>query len=545
VPPLPLPDLSIAPTWQLIEQFPAVHLFVACARAVLPSFSLTPDNAGSIGLICARLDGLPLAIELIAARVRLMSPAKLAARLTRRLAMLNDQIQDRPMRQQTLAAAIAWSYDNLAPAEQRLFRWLSVFSGGADLSAIEAVCQEAVAPDDVIDLIAALLDKSMVRCTVVNDGDNRFGMLETISEYAREQLLLADEAAAAESAHARYYCQFIHTLQPQMRDRQNQLHALDRIAGELANLRAAMAWALANQPATAITAIEALCDFFDYRCYFSEACQWLERALESLTLSDLERARLLNRLGGFNWKQGDYAEATIYHEHALAVQERLGDEREVSRSLQNLAIIAGKQGDYARSRQLLERSLLIERAAEHLPAIGVILNNLAIIARHEGNYGQAEVLLSESLEIKRRSGERVGIAISLKNLGSVILLQGRVQEAADLFCQSLGLRQEIGDRFGIASSLEQLAGIAVQSDYAALAAQLLGAASHLRAQIGSPVAPDEQADYAAVLAQTRAVLDAATFESAWNAGVTQPLEETTTAALTLRRIAPATVAGRR
>ncbi|HYF63107.1 MAG TPA: helix-turn-helix domain-containing protein, partial [Herpetosiphonaceae bacterium] len=206
VPPLPLPDLTIAPSWQVIEQFPAVHLFVACARAVLPTFSLTADNAGSIGLICARLDGLPLAIELIAARVRLMSPAMLAARLTRRLALLNGQVQDRPMRQQTLSAAIAWSYDNLAPAEQRLFRWLSVFSGGADLPAIEAVCQAALDPDDVIDVIAALLDKSMVRCTVLSEGDNRFGMLETISEYAREQLLALDESAAAEAAHARHSC---------------------------------------------------------------------------------------------------------------------------------------------------------------------------------------------------------------------------------------------------------------------------------------------------------------------------------------------------
>jgi predicted ATPase len=529
VPPLSLPDAEHLPPLERLTQFDAVRLFVERAMAVKPDFEVTNENAPAVAEICYRLDGLPLAIELAAARIRLLPPQAILARLQShalsqgegRLKLLTGGARDLPARQQTLRNAIEWSYDLLDESEKQLFRRLAVFRGGRTLEAIEAVCDPGGEMEiDILDSVESLLGKSLLRQEEgAEAGEPRFVMLETIHEYARERLEESGEARATGLRHARYFLDLVEKSEKGLLGHE-QPNWLRRLDAEYDNIRAALSWAATYQPDVGFRLAGALSMFWEIRGYLSEGRRILSDLLShsDATASTAEKAKALNVAGNLADVAGDFDAAHLCYEESLAIFRALGDKHMASRPLNGLGIIFWKQGDFAAARSSLEESLAIKRELADKPGTSVTLNNLGVLALEQGDYAAARAYFQECLLIDRELKDEDAIATSLGNLGAVALDEGNNQEARSLLLESILLFQKVGDKLGIADSLEKLVGLAGQTGDFERAPVLGGAAEGLREEISAPLSPSERARYERYLAPARSQLDPAMWEERWAEG---------------------------
>jgi predicted ATPase/class 3 adenylate cyclase len=566
VPPLSLPDPKRLPPLERFTQYEAVALFIERAVAVKPAFAVTNENAPAVAEICHRLDGLPLAIELAAARVRVLPPRRMLAELNHRLSFLMGGARDLPGRQKTLRGAIDWSHDLLTGDEQKLFRRLAVFVSGCALEAIEAVCN---IENDllVLDALESLVGKSLVNETEA-DGEPRFAMLETIREYAGDRLVAAGDADRMRDRHRDYFLALAELAEPKLQGAE-QAAWLRRLEEEHGNLRSALEWSLVQAGSRGGLRLSgALARFWDTRGHLSEGRAWCARALRKAGAEERtpERAKALNAagvlaryqgdypaaralheeslailrqlddkkgmavslnsLGNVAWEQGDYPAARALHEESLAIMRELGNRSGIGSSLMNLGNVALEQGDYPAARALYEESLAIARELRDGRVIASSLNNLGVVARYQGDYASARSLYEENLTIWRELGDRGGIAGTLSNLGDVACKLGDYPAAGALHQEVLAIRRELGDMAGIASSLEDMATVVAALGSSLRAARIWGAAERLRAEVGSPLPPGDRPDYDRRLATARATLgDDAAFDRAWEAGRALTLEQ--------------------
>ena len=435
VPPLPLPDLKHLPDLAALSHFAAIALFISCAQAVKPDFQMTATNAHAIAEICARLDGLPLAIELAAARIKLLPPQALLARMGQRLDVLTSTSTDVPARQQTLRNTITWSYELLIAEEQRLFRRLSVFVGGCTLEAIEAVC--AALDDDtdhVLDAVASLIDKSLLQQTEQEDEEPRLVMLETIREYGIERLTLNGELEATRQAHAEFHLALAEEAEPQLLSNQ-QIAWLERLDREHENLRAALHWLLeqgeiGQNMEMALRLSGALWRFWDLRGYVSEGRQWLEQALdESHGVRSAMQAKALISAGGLATIQDDFGQAEALCREGLAMYRELEDRQGSATALSIWGYAAMMRNNYAEARSLEEEALALFQEVGETGGRVFALQNLILVLFYQGEYAQAYVLLEESLEFSKAGGDIRGYAISLLLMGIVLLSEGNLARA--------------------------------------------------------------------------------------------------------------------
>lgn len=568
VPPLRLPKLGQLPSLDQLTQYEAVRLFIERAQDVKPDFVVTNENAPAVAEICHRLDGLPLAIELAATRIRLLPPNTLLTRLASRLKLLTSGARTLPARQQTLRGAIDWSYNLLDEGEQRLFRRLGVFVGGCTLEAAEAVCNandELVV--DVLDGIESLVEKSLLRQIETASGEPRFIMLQTIWEYAAEQLAESDEAATLEQQHTDFFLTLAEEADPQLKGRQ-QLEWLERLETEHDNLRAALRRAGASGDAeTSLRLSSALAWFWRLRGYLSEGSAWLEGAL-TLARGPEHEARMggvlsglgtltmlqgrlpaarryveqskelfqmtkdahglafaLRTLGLIHLFQGDPPAANTALEESLTLYRAVGDTWGVGMSLMILGMAALRQRDYATARARFEESLARFRQTGDTWFTAVLLNNLGDLARMEGDNGRATTLYEESLALFRKAGSKRELAASLHNLAYVAHNQGDTQRAAQLFHESLARQRELGNQEGVTECLAGFALLAATHGQLGAAARLFGAVAALRKAIGALAWPAGTTEYERNEALVRAQLDAPTFASAWGEGQMMTLDE--------------------
>jgi predicted ATPase/class 3 adenylate cyclase len=527
VPPLTVPDPNHLPPLERLGQYEAVRLFIQRAQAVKPEFQLTQANAPAVAEICVRLDGLPLAIELAAARVKLLPPAALLTRLQSRLKLLIGGAQNLPARQQTLRGAIDWSYSLLDPAEQTLFARLAVFMGGRTLDAVEAICNpDGDLPIDSFDGVASLLDKSLLRQEEGTDGEPRLVMLETIHEYARERLDASGEGEALRHQHLAYFLALAEQAEPEL-DGAAQVAWLGRLETEHDNLRAALQGALdAGEAEHALRLAGALSRFWAQRSYLSEGRQWLAAALAlPHAVAPAVQAKGLRAAGVLAWRQGDYAHATSLTEASLARHRALGDQQGVASALLSLGNVVADQGDYARAITLFEESLRLYRTLGDNEGIARILGNMGGLAAEQGDYLRAQPLLEESLTVSRVQGNKLLSGITLTNLGLVALYQGQYARARGRLQESLVLSQELGFQLGFAYNLEGLAGVAAGQGVALQAARLWAAAEALRAVLGAPLSPADRAQFAPMVEAAQAQVAPAAWAQAWAEGRAMPVEQ--------------------
>jgi predicted ATPase/class 3 adenylate cyclase len=463
VPPLELPPVTGPLCLDDALASEAVRLFVDRARAVQNHFQLTEENAEAIVAICRRLDGLPLAIELAASRVRLLPPKAILARLDSRLTLLTGGGRDLPERQQTLRGAIAWSHDLLDPAQQTLFRRLAVFAGGWTLDAAEAVTGLGSEPPlSVFDGLDALHDTSLIRLQEPVDSnaraDPRFAMLQTIQEFATEQLITSGELAQTKEAHASWFLDLALTAEPLLPG-PSAVSWLDRLESEHDNLRGALDWLRSQGDGDrAVTLAAALWRFWWLRGHVAEGREQLEMALAVAgSVASAARASALDGAGVLAETQGDYDRAEALHQESLHLSRERGDKPGIARALGNLGVVAFDRGDGDQATALLEESLALAREIGDQLLVATALNDLGIVARVRGDLDRAEPLYQESLALRRQAGSGSEIARTLNNLGTVAIDRGDFDRACELFAESLSLYRDAGDRWGAAGAQVNMA----------------------------------------------------------------------------------------
>jgi non-specific serine/threonine protein kinase len=532
VPPLAVPDptRSISPTE--LASCEAVAYFLQRARAVRPDFALTEENAPAVAEICARLDGLPLAIELAAARAKLLSPDALLARLADRLTLLSRDARDVPARLRTMRDAIAWSYDLLSPSERSLFRRLSVFAGGCTLDAAAAVCLDEPG-ESVLDPLASLVDKSLLHRVEHPRGEQpRFAMLETIRAYGLERLEAEGEAEATRRRMAAW---LLALLEPTFAQLFGPAHRWwqDLLEAELDNVRAVLAWAVERGEAeTAQRIVNGASRYWYVQGHLVEWRSWGERALAAGPTSDAVRAAAMGVTGWIAFAQGDEHRAIELLEGSLALARRADDGLMIARGELALGLVKEDQGRFAEAQAHHEEALRIYRAQSDEVWPPYVLNALGLVAYEQGEIDRAAAHFDEALGAFRASGNTYGAGYVLTNLAKVARARGDYARATSLFAESLGLWWEHRDKVGIAGCLRGLASVAALTRRFERAARLFGAAEALREVIGAPT-PRYHARYDRAVANVRAGLGDAAFAANWEAGRTLPLAEAVAEALAL------------
>jgi predicted ATPase len=580
--PLALPATSPLPDLDRLSRVPAVALFVERVREVQPTFALTADNAQAIAEICGRLDGLPLALELAAARSNVLPPEALLARLVHRLPLLTQGARDVPQRQQTLRNTIAWSYDLLDESEKALFRRLSVFAGGFTLEAVQAVCvldatSTASSAEDnedaVLDQLAQLLDKSLVQPQQGMGGEPRFAMLETIHEYAQEQLEASGEATTVQERHVNYFLRLAEEADPRMfvPERDVWMERLDR---EEANLRAALAWSKSDKVAVqaGLRLVRALTFYWSLRGSGREGRTWSEGILERTDGTDRSAARgkALLGAGWLAWGGGDHAAASLRAEESLSIARERGDKRGVGIAELLLGLVRMGQrnseaalplltesrafykelgdgsvealvlyylgmatyfsGDRAAARAYYEESLRLFREFGDVFGVALLVSALAVVGLPPGDQDLARSLYEQSLPLLRALRDRGRPGMMLINIGDVWLHQsGGEQQAKMLYQQGLHLWQDlqrVDKGIGIVRGLAGLAEVAASQGQAEQAGRLFGAADRLL-----PAASNYRDDLNRRVAEARTHLDATAFTAGWTAGQAMTAEQAVSDAL--------------
>lgn len=444
VPPLAVPDRGAPIVVPDLLQCSAVALFVDRAQATSSGFALTESNAAAVTEICRGLDALPLAIELAAARVKLLPPDALLKRMSQRLGLLTGGKGDRPARQQTLRAAIAWSYDLLSPEERMLFARHAVFAVGFSLDASEAVCN----PDGSVDLLAgleALVDHSLIRQAEDETGDLRFTMLVTIREFALERLSEIDNGAT-HARHLAWCLDLMLQAEPALRG-PGQRTVLEQLEREHDNLRSALAWAESNgRGIECLRLAGAMYPFWEVRGYLSEGRRWLEAALDLAADAPPElRAKGLYGLACLMVDQGDFTQGADAHAEALALRRELADERGIAESLAGLASARSRQGEQKEARELFTESLDKFREIDDLWGIAEVTNGLAMVAHEQKEYEEAQDLYEEGLKLFTKLDNTRQMAISYNNLATVAHDQKHYDRATELYERSLVLTSVLKD----------------------------------------------------------------------------------------------------
>ncbi|MGI9146298.1 MAG: ATP-binding protein [Chloroflexota bacterium] len=558
-PPEPTPGASA-------NESEAVRLFLERAREAAPMFVASEQNRAAIARVCTRLDGIPLALELAATRVAMLTVGQIADELDDRFQLLVGGKRTAAMRQQTLQATFDWSFELLTEPERAVLRRLAPFAGGFGLDAARAVCAGAdVASKSVLDLLTQLVNKSLVAAEV-HAAVARFHLLETVQQYAAARLGDAGEQFNAGARHLRWYLELAERAEPEQRSR-DQAEWLDRLETEHENFTAALKWSRTDSDSAAagLRLASALRWFWFARGYPGEGLLWLERGLASASkVEPSVRAKALNAAGVLCHSMGDLIRAESHLAEGLAIWRQLADKAGMATSLNALGLVAKAQGSHVHAGALLHEALELAREIHDASRMSTMLNNLAALAIDQGDYAAARPFLQESLSIKRAVGDAAGIANSLHNLGDAALHQGAYGEAAAalqeglafsrkvgvehlsaqslhslgmvvLRCgdqiaadthlrESLALFTLLGDRSGIALCLEGLAEAAVVRSVAEPAVVLFAAAAAWREANDFPVPPYDRADYDRVLATARSRLDGATFRKAWLAGSAMSLE---------------------
>jgi len=533
VPPLALPALKYPLVAEALSHYAAVALFLQRAQGSRPDFHITDANAQVIAEICVYLDGLPLAIELAAARIKLLTPQALLARLEHRLAVLTGGTRDLPARQQTLRGTIKWSYELLPAGEQRLFRRLSVFMGGCTLKAVEAVCGETEAA--ALDGVASVLDNSLLQQIEQAADEPRFVMLETIREFGRECLEASGEQEETRRAHAYYYVALAEEAEPQLAsaEREQWVHRLEQ---EHDNLRAVLSWAVERKEAEiALRLGGALWRFWLLQGHLSEGREWLEKALavavpqaSHLPGTQVPPAVWAKALGGAGvlaHYQGDYRQAKLLCEESLALFRALGDKRGMAAALNGLGLIARASNNYAEAQALHEESLAILRELGDTWGIAEALSFLTRVAVFQGDDTAGKALCEESFALFRALGDRRDIATRLWFLGNAALVQGDYAKARTCYEEALKTFRELGLKWFIAICLEGLARVAIAQSQPKWAVHLLGAAALLREALGVSPPASHLTNYERTAATSRAQLGEERFAAAWAEGREMTLEQ--------------------
>ena len=582
VAPLGLPDPAHLPDLEYLLQVPAIALLVERAQEARPDFALTTENAAAIVEICQRLDGLPLALELAAARLSLLTPLALLARLSHRLPLLSRGARDLPARQQTLRSTIAWSYDLLETGEQQLFRRLSIFVGGFTLEAIQTVCLpqtsgassvQAEEEAATLEQLAELLDKSLVQAQQSSRGEPRFTMLETIREYATEQLAASGEEAAMQERHAHYFLRLAEEVEPHLHSPEWDIW-LERLSREDANLRAALAWSKANEDVveTGLRLAGALYYYWFLLGSLHEGRTWLEGMLARTGSSERSAARgqALLGAGWLAWVEGDFEAASPHAEASLPLLREAGDKRLIGRAewllglvrviqgntmaarplleesrtlfkdlgdvwseaftLYYLGSVAYRSSDQALARAYYEESLQLFQAKRDVQNAALVLSALEVTISSQGDQELARSLHQQLQQLIQQARNRGALGLFLITIGDIWLYRlGDEPQAKVLYREGLSLLQDlrrVGNALGIIKGLAGLAEVAAAQGQAERAGRLFGAATRLLPATSSYREEVHRRSTAA-----RAHLDAATFEAGWTAGQAMTVEQAITEAL--------------
>ena len=562
VPSLSLPDPERLPALESLSTFEAVRLFIDRAVAALPTFTVTSENAPWIAQVCHRLDGIPLAVELAAVRVKSLSVEQIAARLDDRFRLLTSGSRAALPHHQTLRAAMDWSYDMLSEPERIELRRLAVFASGFALEAAEAVSEgDGVDAFEVLDLVVRLVDKSLV-VAEEQGGKVRYRLLETVRQYGRERLGESAETEAVKRRHRDWYLEFAERVGPNLFGAEQAVW-FDRLEVEQGNLRAALTWSIENEAIEAASRLVAvLWRFWAVRGYFEEGSGWLEAVLEAAKRSSdappALRAKALNAAGYLALSRGGFATARALLEESLAIQRQLGDRASIAASLSNLGTVAVREGDMVKAGSLLDEGLAIRRELGDKAAIAGALDDLGTAMIERGETTAAHALLDEGLAIRRELGDKAGIAASLNNVGMVAIQRGDYATARSLLEESVLLCQEVGDKWlhavalgtlgdlaraegdlaaarvryeeslavyrqledvrGAAYGLEGLAAVACAQGQHKRAAQLFAAAAAIREAGSVPLRTSERAGHERDVAAARAGLGEEKFNSTWAEG---------------------------
>jgi non-specific serine/threonine protein kinase len=561
--PLRLPDAGAATTLDQVTSADAVHLFVTRAQAARPDFTATDHNISAIAEVCRQLDGLPLAIELAAAHSNALSPETLRDRMRGSfLSTLNTGGLDRPERHQTVRATIAWSHDLLSPGERRFLACCAVFVGGFTLDAVEAVWEpDCAAPLDALAGATSLIDRSLLRMADGVAPDPRFLMLETIREFAREQLDILPGAARIRQRHAEWaatHAEVAHTglLGP------DQALWSNRLVADYDNLRAALTWAIEHDPGTALRIANALWFHWYAGGHLVEGRRWLERALASAVGVPAEsRARGLNNLGNLVYELGDLTRAQGLYEQSLALRTEIGDREGIADALNNLGMLATARGDFVTATQRLdaslalrielgdpgggaptrnnlgdvaiaqgdgdrarawnEQALLLSRAQGNTRRVAHSLHNIGLAHRCRGDDDAARALFEESLDLFRQVGEQSGVAAVLQSLARVAMRRSDLDQAAAHLAEALELHRTVLDRRGLVRCLQCVAIVTAAGDDAT-SARLLGAATAMRGQVLPLQPPIDARDTERAAERARARLGDSRYDAEWTTGAALP-----------------------
>ncbi len=526
VAPLELPDPEHADP-QMLANCESAALFIQQARAAKPDFELTPENALAIAKICVRLDGLPLAIELAAARIKLLTPTLLLNRLTSRLDTLTGGAHDLPARQQTLRNTIAWSYNLLEESDKMLFARLAVFAGGWSLDAAESVCDDA--PEvSVLDGLASLLDKSLIQKTEDNSSEPRFAMLETIHEYALERLQASADEELLRRRHADYFTHFAERSGKALYSRY-QSRGLTNLETEQNNFRAVLSWSLAGNPEPGLRLIAALGACWRIRSYLVEGFNWARHLLAVKTnVAPEVRANALSSTSRLlACYIGNYADAERMSREALELARQSSDQRSIAEALYARGTTLMETRS-AEARVYFNEALTLFQALEDQWSIAQTLNVIGEVERLEGNYEAAEALYRQALALFQQFGNLWGANIALQNLAYIAQHQHDYERARSLFRESLANSQELQDQLSIANCLGGLAGILNLVGQPQQATRLFGAAEALRSATGAQIQPADRSAYEHNVAKTREQLDPEIFAACWQEGLTLSLDEVIT-----------------
>jgi predicted ATPase/class 3 adenylate cyclase len=527
VPPLGLPRRKPPPTLEQLSQFEAVRLFIDRAQAVKPGFAVDNVNAPAIAEICHRLDGLPLAIELAAARIRMLSPQAMLTRLEQRLPLLTSGARDAPQRQRTLRNTIAWSYDLLEPEEQRLFRRLAVFAGGATFEAVEVVANPE-GDRDVFGGLERLLEQSLLRQEDDPEGQPRFSMLETIREFGLEQLEASGEAEKSCQHHAEYLLAWV---EQQLSGPGEDPAAWDRVEHEVDNLRAALAWVFAAHVVSGPRLAGALGGFWFIRGYWHEGRQWLEQALVWEGLDPERRADLAEKAGLLAHVQRDYSRAETLYAEALRHWQTVDNRAGQAYALKQLGEVAAETGDLEQGSALFDEALSLSRELNDLHMVGAMLGNQGYLARQRGDQQRAKALMEEALATFRQIGDAWGIAVELTGLGFWALAEGDTRRAAAHFMESLRWLRDRGETFRIVEALWGLGCSLADGEDPSRAARLLGVAKAMLETLGASVDPEDEPLGQRAVALLRERLGEAGLDEAFRAGRALALEDAVAEAL--------------
>ena len=559
VPTLSLPGPKTPRDNEHLQAYEAIHLFAERANSSDPNFNLNEHNGSLVVQVCQRLDGIPLALELAAARLRVLTLDQIASRLDDRFSLLASGSRTAMPRHQTLRATVDWSYDLCSESERVVWRRISIFANGFTLDAAEAIVGDGSVPQSqVLDLLGALVDRSLV-VTDVSKDVARYRLLSSIQEYGRIRLGESGETQALRDKHRNYFVAFAERAEPELR-RGEQAQWLDRLEAELDNLRAAMDWSLeSDQGETALRICGALANFWLSRSHISEGLMSIAKALAVSAGQTAMRAKALNAEGNLTYTRGDYAHALESYHKGLDIYRGLNETAGTAKILNNLGNIVSLQGDFSRAREYYEEALMLQRQVGRTPLLSVLLGNLGNVFTQLGDYEHAHDLLTEALGLLRENNDKWGMAFIQQNLGEIAEARGDGNQARELYASSLALREQIDDRLGIAIVKSRLGHLAMHEKEFAKAAlllraslvalneigdrqmsltvleyfaelwiysaqsfsravQTLSAVSALRAAMGAPLLPGSRKEFDDALEKCRAGSSPAEFDEAWRIG---------------------------